>query len=134
MLGIFFRKKMSQKLSILLLIFGLVWGLMLLRYAFHHPRHQSSAELREEILDLSKRYVRVLAEENQNVDGLHGTSMAGYADLKRTIAVLLDDILQRLVKLESKVNFVVNGSKTNTTHRVVGTTPSKPTDRAGRPR
>lgn len=107
---------------------------MLLRYAFHHPRHQSSAELREEILDLSKRYVRVLAEENQNVDGLHGTSMAGYADLKRTIAVLLDDILQRLVKLESKVNLVVNGSKTNTTHRVVGTTPSKPTDRAGRPR
>ncbi|XP_041102267.1 coiled-coil domain-containing protein 126 [Polyodon spathula] len=127
MLGIFFRKNMSQKLSILLLIFGLIWGLMLLRYAFQHPRHQSSAELREEILDLSKRYVRVLAEENQNVDGLRGTSMAGYADLKRTIAVLLDDILQRLVKLESKVNFVVNNSMTNTTH-------SKPTDRADRPR
>lgn len=39
------------------------------------------------------------------------------ADLKRTIAVLLDDILQRLVKLENKVDYiVVNGSTTNTTN------------------
>lgn len=39
------------------------------------------------------------------------------ADLKRTIAVLLDDILQRLVKLENKVDYiVVNGSATNTTN------------------
>lgn len=109
---------MSQKLSLLLLIFGCVWGLMLLAYTFQHPRHQSSAELREQILDLSKRYVRALAEENQNaVNGANGASMAGYADLKRTIAVLLDDILQRLVKLESKIEYiVVNGSSANTTN------------------
>uniref|UniRef100_A0A8C4TQ69 Coiled-coil domain containing 126 n=1 Tax=Erpetoichthys calabaricus TaxID=27687 RepID=A0A8C4TQ69_ERPCA len=117
MLGRFFRKNMSQKLGILLLIFGFIWGLMLMKYTFQHPRHQSSAELREQILELSKRYVKVLAEENQNVDGLRGTSMAGYADLKRTIAVLLDDILKRLVKLENKVDTVINGSVVNTTNR-----------------
>lgn len=43
------------------------------------------------------------------------------ADLKRTIAVLLDDILQRLVKLENKVDYiVVNGSATNTTNGTGG--------------
>lgn len=36
------------------------------------------------------------------------------ADLKRTIAVLLDDILTRLVKLEGKLETVVNVSSANT--------------------
>ncbi|XP_067418164.1 coiled-coil domain-containing protein 126 [Emydura macquarii macquarii] len=118
----FSRKSMSQKLSCLLLVFGFIWGLMLLRYTFQHPRHQSSAELREQILDLSKRYVKALAEENKNImNGGNGASMAGYADLKRTIAVLLDDILQRLVKLENKIDYiVVNGSATNTTNGTSG--------------
>ncbi|KAM9650913.1 coiled-coil domain-containing protein 126 isoform 1-T1 [Trichechus inunguis] len=116
------RKNMSQKLSFLLLVFGLIWGLMLLHYTFQQPRHQSSVKLREQILDLSKRYVKALAEENKNtVDVENGASMAGYADLKRTIAVLLDDILQRLVKLENKVNYiVVNGSAANTTNGTSG--------------
>lgn len=107
---------MSQKLSMFLLVFGIIWGLMLLRYTFQYPRRQSSAELRGQILDLSKRYVKALAEENKNLmNGGSGASMAGYADLKRTIAVLLDDILQRLVKLENKVDYIiVNGSATNT--------------------
>uniref|UniRef100_A0A8D0B8L4 Coiled-coil domain containing 126 n=1 Tax=Salvator merianae TaxID=96440 RepID=A0A8D0B8L4_SALMN len=114
----FSRKNVSQKLSLLLLVFGFIWGIMLLRYTFQHPRQQSSAELREQILDLSKRYVRALAEENKNImNGGNGVAMAGYADLKRTIAVLLDDILQRLVKLENKIDYmVVNGSTTNTTN------------------
>ncbi|XP_047551677.1 coiled-coil domain-containing protein 126 [Lutra lutra] len=115
------RKTMSQKLSLLLLVFGLIWGLMLLHYTFQQPRHQSSVKLREQILDLSKRYVKALAEENKNLDVENGASMAGYADLKRTIAVLLDDILQRLGKLENKVDYiVVNGSATNTTNGTSG--------------
>lgn len=70
---------MSQKLSVLLLAFGLAWGLMLLRYTVQQPRHQSSAELREQILELSRRYIKVLTEENQNAPGgPQGTSMAGY--------------------------------------------------------
>ncbi|NXL93197.1 CC126 protein, partial [Alectura lathami] len=112
------RKNMSQKLSMFLLVFGIIWGLMLLRYTFQYPRRQSSAELRGQILDLSKRYVKALAEENKNLmNGGSGASVAGYADLKRTIAVLLDDILQRLVKLENKVDYIiVNSSSTNTTN------------------
>ncbi|XP_065609594.1 coiled-coil domain-containing protein 126 [Cyrtonyx montezumae] len=114
----FSRKNMSQKLSMFLLVFGIIWGLMLLRYTFQYPRRQSSAELRGQILDLSKRYVKALAEENKNMmNGGSGASVAGYADLKRTIAVLLDDILQRLVKLENKVDYIiVNGSASNTTN------------------
>lgn len=38
------------------------------------------------------------------------------ADLKRTIAVLLDDILNRLVKLEGKVDAAVNASAHNISH------------------
>ena len=45
---------MSQKLSALLVAFGLAWGLMLLRYTVQQPRHQSSAELRQEILELRR--------------------------------------------------------------------------------
>nr|XP_056713769.1 coiled-coil domain-containing protein 126 [Euleptes europaea] len=130
----FSRKNASQKLSLLLLVFGFIWGIMLLRYTFQHPRQQSSAELREQILDLSKRYVRALAEENKNImNGGNGAAMAGYADLKRTIAVLLDDILQRLVKLENKVDYiVVNGSTTNTTNgNLMPATTSKRVNAAG---
>ncbi|KAM8967717.1 coiled-coil domain-containing protein 126 [Pelodytes ibericus] len=118
----FSRKSVSQKLSILLLAFGFIWGLMLLRYMFQYPRHQSSTELREQILDLSRRYVKALAEENKDiVNGGNGGSMSGYADLKRTIAVLLDDILQRLGKLENKIDcFVVNGSSSNSTSSSTG--------------
>ncbi|XP_069769993.1 alpha-1,6-mannosylglycoprotein 6-beta-N-acetylglucosaminyltransferase A-like [Narcine bancroftii] len=117
MFGSLFRRNASQKLSALLLMFGFIWGLVLLRYTFQQPKHQNSAELREQILELSKRYVRALAEENQNaIDGPQGASMAGYADLKRTIAVLLDDILQRLGKLENKVDYMITSSLTNNTN------------------
>ncbi|KAM9776166.1 coiled-coil domain-containing protein 126 isoform 1-T2 [Syngnathus typhle] len=117
MLGTLLRRNMSQKLSVLLLVFALVWGLMLLRYTVQQPRRQSSAELREQILELSRRYVKVLTEESRKAPGgPQGTTMAGYADLKRTIAVLLDDILERLVKLEGKMELAVNASLTNTSH------------------
>ncbi|KAI1902486.1 hypothetical protein AGOR_G00045260 [Albula goreensis] len=114
------RRNMSQKLGALLLLFGLVWGLMLMRYTLQRPAHQTSAQLRQQILQLSHRYVKVLTEENRDAAGPQGTSMAGYADLKRTIAVLLDDILQRLVKLEGKIDAAVNGSLTNVTHPAGG--------------
>jgi len=83
MLGALLRRNMSQKLSALLVVLGLAWGLMLLRYTLQQPRHQSSAELRQEILELSRRYVKVLTEENQLLPGgPQGTSMAGYGELR----------------------------------------------------
>lgn len=40
-----------------------------------------------------------------------------FTDLKKTLAVLLDNILQRIGKLESKVdNLVINGTGTNLTN------------------
>uniref|UniRef100_A0A4W5Q495 Coiled-coil domain containing 126 n=1 Tax=Hucho hucho TaxID=62062 RepID=A0A4W5Q495_9TELE len=120
-------RNMSQKLSVLLIIMGLAWGLMLLLYTGQQPHHQSSGELHQQILELSRRYVKVLTEENQNAPGgPQGTSMAGYADLKRTIAVLLDDILTRLVKLEGKIELVANTSVTNSSHPAVGALASAP--------
>uniref|UniRef100_A0A8C1S7N5 Coiled-coil domain-containing protein 126-like n=1 Tax=Cyprinus carpio TaxID=7962 RepID=A0A8C1S7N5_CYPCA len=122
MLGCLLRRSMSHRLSVFLVVFGLAWCLLLLHYTVTQPRRQSSAELRQQILELSHRYVKVLSEENQNPSGPHGTSMAGYgntlqkADLKRTIAVLLDDILNRLVKLEGKVEAAVNASIQNISH------------------
>lgn len=71
-----------------LLVFGIIWGLMLLRYTFQYPRRQSSAELRGQILDLSKRYVKALAEENKNLmNGGGGASMSGYGKRKKAILV-----------------------------------------------
>lgn len=44
-------------------------------------------------------------------------SAFSFTDLKKTLAVLLDNILQRIGKLESKVdNLVVNGTGTNATN------------------
>lgn len=43
--------------------------------------------------------------------------MFSFTDLKKTLAVLLDNILQRIGKLESKVdNLVINGTGTNLTN------------------
>ncbi|XP_066530832.1 coiled-coil domain-containing protein 126 [Hoplias malabaricus] len=116
MLACLLRRSMSQKLSMLLLLFGLAWCLLLLHYTITQPRRQSSAELRQQILELSRRYIKALSEENHNPSRPQGPSMAGYADLKRTIAVLLDDILNRLVKLEGRVDAAVNASLHNTSH------------------
>ncbi|XP_016341527.1 coiled-coil domain-containing protein 126-like [Sinocyclocheilus anshuiensis] len=116
MLGCLLRRSMSHRLSVFLVVFGLAWCLLLLHYTITQPQRQSSAELRQQILELSHRYVKVLSEENQNPSGPHGTSMAGYADLKRTIAVLLDDILSRLMKVEA----AVNASIQNISHPAAG--------------
>ncbi|KAK2887409.1 hypothetical protein QQF64_013464 [Cirrhinus molitorella] len=120
MLGCLLRRSMSHRLSVFLVVFGLAWCLLLLHYTISQPRRESSAELRQQILELSHRYVKVLSEENQNPSGPQGTSMAGYADLKRTIAVLLDDILNRLMKLEGKVEAAVNASIQNISHPAAG--------------
>ncbi|KAF4100569.1 coiled-coil domain-containing protein 126 [Onychostoma macrolepis] len=120
MLGCLLRRSMSHRLSVFLVVFGLAWCLLLFHYTITQPRRQSSAELRQQILELSHRYVKVLSEENQNPSGPQGTSMAGYADLKRTIAVLLDDILNRLGKLEGKVEAAVNASIQNISHPAAG--------------
>ncbi|TKC35965.1 hypothetical protein EI555_001115 [Monodon monoceros] len=172
-------KLSSQKLGFFLVTFGFIWGMMLLHFTIQQrTQPESSSMLREQILDLSKRYIKALAEENRNVvDGPYAGVMTAYAPsflisalsfagfsgaasesalwsrcpssaldwgagkhghgregsalgtstdvndlwqfryLKKTLAVLLDNILQRIGKLESKVdNLVINGTGTNLTN------------------
>ncbi|KAF5904010.1 alpha-1,6-mannosylglycoprotein 6-beta-N-acetylglucosaminyltransferase A-like, partial [Clarias magur] len=114
-------KLSSQKLGFFLVSFGFIWGMMLLHFTIQQrTTHESSAQLRMQILDLSKRYIKALAEENQGVmDGPYVGTMTAY-DLKKTLAVLLDNIMLRLSKLESKVDtIIINGSATNLTNGTV---------------
>ncbi|XP_029461215.1 alpha-1,6-mannosylglycoprotein 6-beta-N-acetylglucosaminyltransferase A isoform X1 [Rhinatrema bivittatum] len=119
-------KLSSQKLGFFLVTFGFIWGMMLLHFTIQQrTQHESSSALREQILDLSKRYIKALAEENRNVvDGPYVGTMTAY-DLKKTLAVLLDNILQRIGKLESKVeNLVINGTGANSTNSTTTAVPS----------
>uniref|UniRef100_A0A3Q3B1E3 alpha-1,6-mannosyl-glycoprotein 6-beta-N-acetylglucosaminyltransferase n=1 Tax=Kryptolebias marmoratus TaxID=37003 RepID=A0A3Q3B1E3_KRYMA len=107
----FMWKLSSQKLGFFLVSFGFIWGMMLLHFTIQQrASHENSAVLRQQILDLSKRYIKALAEENQNVmDGPYVGTMTAY-DLKKTLAVLLDNIMLRLGKLETKVENIYNGT------------------------
>ncbi|KAL2302124.1 hypothetical protein Nmel_009535, partial [Mimus melanotis] len=119
-------KLSSQKLGFFLVTFGFIWGMMLLHFTIQQQtQHESSSVLREQILDLSKRYIKALAEENKNVvDGPYVGTVTAY-DLKKTLAVLLDNILQRIGKLESKVeNLVLNGTGANSTNNTTTSAPS----------
>ncbi|XP_073692704.1 alpha-1,6-mannosylglycoprotein 6-beta-N-acetylglucosaminyltransferase A [Garra rufa] len=116
--SVYLWKLSSQKLGFFLVSFGFIWGMMLLHFTIQQrATHESSTQLRMQILDLSKRYIKALAEENQSVmDGPYVGTMTAY-DLKKTLAVLLDNIMQRLSKLENKVdNIMYNGTSTNLTN------------------
>ncbi|TRY91996.1 hypothetical protein DNTS_013797 [Danionella cerebrum] len=161
--SLFLWKLSSQKLGFFLVSFGFIWGMMLLHFTIQQrATHESSAQLRMQILDLSKRYIKALAEENQSVmDGPYVGTMTAYGShhvsppalafvfpdrrcqsqpifsldeapdeirchvnvtfafgyLKKTLAVLLDNIMQRLSKLENKVeNIMYNGTSANLTN------------------
>ena len=76
---------------------------------------RSSAQLRDDILLLSELYVRALAkEQREEVDGPFGGRLTA-ADFKRTMAVLLQNIMDRLNRLEQKM---ANSSTTNETSQV----------------
>ncbi|XP_036401099.1 alpha-1,6-mannosylglycoprotein 6-beta-N-acetylglucosaminyltransferase A-like [Megalops cyprinoides] len=126
--SVYLWKLSSQKLGFFLVSFGFIWGMMLLHFTIQQrATHESSTALRQQILDLSKRYIKALAEENQGVmDGPYVGTMTAY-DLKKTLAVLLDNILLRLGKLESKVdNIIYNGTGGNLTNGTAAGTATAP--------
>lgn len=81
-------KLSSQKLGFFLVTFGFIWGMMLLHFTIQQrTQHESSTMLREQILDLSKRYIKALAEENRNVvDGPYVGTMTAYGKDKKKSA------------------------------------------------
>ncbi|CAF96440.1 unnamed protein product, partial [Tetraodon nigroviridis] len=121
----FLWKLSSQKLGFFLVSFGFIWGMMLLHFTIQQrASHENSAVLKQQILDLSKRYIKALAEENQSVmDGPYVGTMTAY-DLKKTLAVLLDNIMLRLGKLEAKVENIYNGTGANMSSSTSTATPS----------
>lgn len=82
MASIYLWKLSSQKLGFFLVSFGFIWGMMLLHFTIQQrTMHESSAQLRMQILDLSKRYIKALAEENQGVmDGPYVGTMTAYGE------------------------------------------------------
>ena len=78
----FLWKLSSQKLGFFLVSFGFIWGMMLLHFTIQQrASHENSAVLRQQILDLSKRYIKALAEENQSVmDGPYVGTMTAYGE------------------------------------------------------
>lgn len=78
--SVYMWKLSSQKLGFFLVSFGFIWGMMLLHFTIQQrATHESSAQLRMQILDLSKRYIKALAEENQSVmDGPYVGTMTAY--------------------------------------------------------
>ncbi|GAA6095014.1 alpha-1,6-mannosylglycoprotein 6-beta-N-acetylglucosaminyltransferase A [Tachysurus ichikawai] len=80
MASIYLWKLSSQKLGFFLVSFGFIWGMMLLHFTIQQRMtHESSAQLRVQILDLSKRYIKALAEENQGMmDGPYVGTMTAY--------------------------------------------------------
>lgn len=78
----FLWKLSSQKLGFFLVSFGFIWGMMLLHFTIQQrASHESSAVLKQQILDLSKRYIKALAEENQSVmDGPYVGTMTAYGE------------------------------------------------------
>lgn len=81
----FLWKLSSQKLGFFLVSFGFIWGMMLLHFTIQQrASHENSAVLRQQILDLSKRYIKALAEENQSVmDGPYVGTMTAYGEWQK---------------------------------------------------
>ncbi|XP_064598112.1 alpha-1,6-mannosylglycoprotein 6-beta-N-acetylglucosaminyltransferase A-like [Liolophura sinensis] len=101
-----------RRIGLLILLVGFMWGVTFLNvtYMNNYSVTPESEKLKNEIINLSEQYVKALARENgEVVDGPYAGRFTAY-DLKRTMAVLLESILQRLHQLEFKVNGVINGS------------------------
>ncbi|XP_072180711.1 alpha-1,6-mannosylglycoprotein 6-beta-N-acetylglucosaminyltransferase A-like [Diadema setosum] len=103
---------LSRRFGVFVFLTMLLWTYTLFTFTLFRaePDVPESEKLKEQILDLSKRYVKALAEEQGGGQNLP-ESYSSY-DLKKTMAVLLDSILERLGKLEKKVdNVIVNGTQ-----------------------
>uniref|UniRef100_A0A672FEQ5 alpha-1,6-mannosyl-glycoprotein 6-beta-N-acetylglucosaminyltransferase n=1 Tax=Salarias fasciatus TaxID=181472 RepID=A0A672FEQ5_SALFA len=112
----FLWKLSSQKLGFFLVSFGFIWGMMLL----HFTIQQAGRPTRAAPCCASRSWTSASATSRRwprrtraSWTAVRGT-MTAY-DLKKTLAVLLDNIMLRLGKLESKVENIYNGTGANLT-------------------
>ncbi|CAH8486590.1 unnamed protein product [Schistosoma curassoni] len=92
----------------LVILFGVCWVV--------HNGNQSIVQYRADIINLSRKYVKALAEtQNVGFDDPYSAELTGY-DLKKTLAVILDDVLRRIDQIESKLSNLTNSSPEVTRH------------------
>ncbi|VDI52327.1 alpha-1,3(6)-mannosylglycoprotein beta-1,6-N-acetyl-glucosaminyltransferase, partial [Mytilus galloprovincialis] len=102
------RAPNSRQLLVTACFLFLFWCLSLYRVTTINQSRESDL-LKAEIIRLSENYVRALARENSDiVDGPYAGRFTAY-DLKKTIAVLLESMLDRIDHLEAKVNITKLG-------------------------
>ncbi|XP_021366122.1 alpha-1,6-mannosylglycoprotein 6-beta-N-acetylglucosaminyltransferase A-like isoform X1 [Mizuhopecten yessoensis] len=101
----------SRQLLLLACLLFFFWCVTLYRMSTTSGGTEKESEiLKNEIIQLSENYVRALARENSDiVDGPYAGRFTAY-DLKKTMAVLLESMLERLNKLEIKINNAINGT------------------------
>ncbi|CAH8470078.1 unnamed protein product [Heterobilharzia americana] len=81
---------------LLIFVFGALWLIS--------DRNKSVAEYRSEIINLSRQYIKALANiQSIGPDDAYSAELTGY-DLKKTLAVILDDTLRRVDEIELKLS------------------------------
>ncbi|KAJ8019701.1 Alpha-1,6-mannosylglycoprotein 6-beta-N-acetylglucosaminyltransferase A [Holothuria leucospilota] len=93
-----------RKSGLLFLLFIVVWFYTFTSFILFNgePTKPESRHLQEKILDLSKRYIKAVAKEKG--EGKTLPDPEGSYDFKKTLAVLIDNLLTRVDYLENKVN------------------------------
>ncbi|KAK6165886.1 hypothetical protein SNE40_022707 [Patella caerulea] len=117
---LFCRSSFSRRFWLILVIICVIWSAALVNVTliFNDRPEKESEVLKMEIIRLSEEYVKALANENGNmVDGPYAGRFTAY-DLKKTMAVLLESMLERLHRLENFINVVTNGTMLNNTQNI----------------
>ncbi|PAA50005.1 hypothetical protein BOX15_Mlig016412g4 [Macrostomum lignano] len=94
----------SRSFVLLFAAIGLMWLYCFTMSSWGASSDRQDSEiLRQQLLDLSKKYVKSLASETgEVVDGPYSGRLTGY-DLKKTLAVMLHDMMRRLDRIENRL-------------------------------
>ncbi|XP_052815041.1 alpha-1,6-mannosylglycoprotein 6-beta-N-acetylglucosaminyltransferase A-like [Mya arenaria] len=94
---------------ILLAVSTLLW--MLTLFNINSSNVVGSDRIKDEVIQLSERYIRTLARDSEGVvDGPYAGRFTAY-DLKKTMAVLLENMIERLDRIEHRLNISSNLTK-----------------------
>ncbi|XP_030830575.1 alpha-1,6-mannosylglycoprotein 6-beta-N-acetylglucosaminyltransferase A isoform X2 [Strongylocentrotus purpuratus] len=106
---------LSRRFGIIVFLTMIMWTYTLFTFALYRtePDVPESVKLKEQILELSKQYVKALSDEQGAGEGKNLPEAYSSYDLKKTMAVLLDSILERLGKLEKKVDHAISNGTQN---------------------
>ncbi|XP_071941880.1 alpha-1,6-mannosylglycoprotein 6-beta-N-acetylglucosaminyltransferase A-like [Antedon mediterranea] len=110
--GVCSRNLTSKNIRIFLMTLMMMWLTCMLMIfqtmkAEPEPRHESE-RLRDEILEISQKYIQALAVEHSKGDKMSNSLIA--RDLKQTIATVLDSLIERIDKIEQRLDEVLSNN------------------------